>query len=258
MLDRIGSPERTQSVAKKWVLVSGGTRGIGKEVVTRLSDSGYDVVFTYNKSEEAARAMEQAARNSGRHVIGYRCDAGSAEAVEAFADMVLARYGAPYAVVNNVGITRDALLMHMPVEHWHDVINANVNSAFFIIRKFLAPMMERADGCIIQMSSVTALRGNRGQTNYGATKAALIGFTRSLAVEVARFNIRVNVVAPGLIATEMSADIPKNRLKAMVNNIPLRRLGKVEEVAAMVDFLLSAPASYVTGQTFVIDGGISA
>ena len=242
---------------KKWVLVTGGTRGIGRGIVDHLSATGYDVVFTYSKSGDVARAMESDAANAGRFVKGYCCDAASARAVEEFGNMTLAQHGVPYAIVNNVGTAMDSLLTQMPAEHWHEVIDTNLNSTFHVTRKFLSPMMECSDGCVVQISSVTAFRGNRGQTNYGATKAALIGFSKSLAVEAARFNIRVNVVAPGLIATEMTHQIPESRLKAMVSHIPLRRLGKVEDVAAMVEFLLSSHGSYITGQTFVVDGGIS-
>ena len=246
------------SADRKWVLVTGGTRGIGRGIVDHLSGADYDVVFTYNRSQDVAHAMETGARDTGHFVKGYRCDASSAQEIDEFAKVALAQHGTPYALVNNVGITRDALLMQMRHDDWHDVINANLNSAFLMTRRFLGPMMECGDGCVVQISSVTALRGNRGQTNYGATKAALIGFSKSLAGEAARFNIRVNVVAPGLISTEMTDSIPENRLKAMVDHIPLRRLGKVSDVAGMVEFLLSGHGSYVTGQTFVVDGGISA
>jgi 3-oxoacyl-[acyl-carrier protein] reductase len=243
--------------ANKWVLVTGGTRGIGKGLVTHLSSIGYDVVFTYNSSEEIASQIEADAGAQGFRVKGYRCDAASIESVEKFARIALHKYGAPYAIVNNVGVTRDNLLVNMPLDSWHDVINSNINSAFYMTKQFVAPMMERGDGVILQMSSVSALRGNRGQTNYAATKAALLSFTKSLAVEVSRFNIRVNALAPGFIATEMVEKIPPLHLNAMKKAIPLGRLGKVEDVADMAEFLLSSKASYITGQTFVIDGGIS-
>jgi 3-oxoacyl-[acyl-carrier protein] reductase len=245
------------NINKEWVLVTGGTRGIGRGLVEHLSQAGYSVVFTYNSSDELARSIEAEARASSRFVKGYRCDANSREAIAAFGDTVLRDLGAPYALINNVGITSDALLINMSTENWLDVIELNINAPFFMIKRFLSPMLERGNGCVIQMSSISALRANKGQSNYAATKAALIGFSRTMAVEVARFNLRVNVVAPGFIATEMTEKIPPEHLKAMTKQIPMRRLGTVEDVAGMVEFLLSPKATYITGQTFVVDGGIS-
>jgi 3-oxoacyl-[acyl-carrier protein] reductase len=241
----------------KLVVITGGTRGIGRGVVETLSTRGYDVVFTYSSSDELAKAMAKEADANGRRVQGYRCDARRAEEVDAFAAKVLECHGRPYALVNNVGITRDSILVNMPAENWHDVIGANLDSVYCMTRRFLPAMLESGNACVIQMSSVSALRANRGQTNYSATKAALLGFTRSLAAEVARFNVRVNAVAPGLIATEMLEAMPAARREAVAKSIPLRRIGSVEDVGAMVEFLLSPGAGYVTGQTFVVDGGMT-
>ena len=167
-------------------------------------------------------------------------------------------HGAPYAIINNVGITRDALMLHMSAQHWGEVIRNNLDSAYYATRAFTTGMIERGDGCIVNMSSVTGIKGNPGQANYAATKAALIGMTRSLAVELGRFNIRVNSVAPGIIATEMTASLTDQQVRKIASQVPLRRLGRVDEIAATVTFLLSRGSCYTTGQTFVVDGGLSA
>jgi 3-oxoacyl-[acyl-carrier protein] reductase len=242
---------------RKLVVVTGGTRGIGRGVVQRLSINGYDVAFTYSRSDEIANTMAQEADVNGLKVQGYRCDACNAGEVDAFAAKLLEHHGAPYALINNVGITRDSALVNMPTENWLDVMDANINSAYYMTRRLLPVMLESGDGCVVQMSSVSALRGTRGQTNYSATKGALLGFTRSLAAEVARFNIRVNAIAPGLILTEMVEEMPAARREAMAKSIPLRRMGSVADVGAMAEFLLSPGATYITGQTFVIDGGMT-
>ena len=241
----------------KWVLVTGGTRGIGRGIVDAFAQDGYDVVFTYQHSEETAAAMASK-QDNGATVSGYPCNSSDEAAVRDFSKAMLDTRGAPYALVNNVGITRDAALIGMQIDHWKDVINTNLNSAFFMIRHFVQAMVEQGDGVILQMSSVSGIKGNVGQTNYSATKAALIGMTRSLALELARFNIRVNEIAPGFIATEMLNQIPESQQASIRKSIPLRRLGSVKEVAALTRFLASTDGAYITGQTFVIDGGLTA
>ncbi|MDR2154570.1 MAG: 3-oxoacyl-ACP reductase FabG [Burkholderiaceae bacterium] len=243
---------------RKLVVVTGGTRGIGRGIVERLSHAGYDMVFTYANSEDAAQAMVKDADAVGRRMHGYRCDARSNEDVDAFVSKVLGQHGRPYALINNVGITHDAILVNMPPQSWFDVIDSNINSVYRMTHRLLPPMLESGDGCVIQISSVSGLRGNRGQTNYSATKSALLGFTRALSTEVARFNIRVNAIAPGLIATEMVEQMPAARQQAMAKSIPLRRIGSADDVGAAAEFLLSAGASYITGQTIVVDGGMTA
>ena len=241
----------------KWVLVTGGTRGIGRGIVDAFSSDGYDVVFTYQRSAETAAAMASTAK-SGTTISGHFCDSSDESSVSAFSKTMLDSRGAPYAIINNVGITKDAALISMQIDQWKEVINTNLNSAFFMIRHFVQAMIEQGDGVILQMSSVSGIKGNVGQTNYSATKAALIGLTRSLALELARFNVRVNAIAPGYIATEMLQQIPETQQASIRKNIPLRRLGSVEEVAALTRFLASKGGAYITGQTFVIDGGLTA
>ena len=250
--------DNTAATAKQWVFVTGGTRGIGRGLVVAFCAAGYDVVFTYQSSHDAAAALVREMAETGAHAAGHCCDSADADAVNALALALLDARGAPHAVVNNVGITRDTVLMRMSGAQWLDVINANLNAAFYVTRAFVEAMLAQGDGVILQMSSVSGFKGNIGQTNYSATKAALIGMTRSLALELGRFNLRVNAIAPGFIATEMVASIPEAKTKAIRASIPLRRLGTVEEVASLATYLASPASAYITGQTFVIDGGLTA
>jgi len=243
---------------KGWVLVTGGTRGIGRGLVEAFAADGHEAVFTYQHAVDTADGLERSIALAGGRAQGLCCDCTDDEAVGALARELIARRGAPRAVINNIGITRDAALLRMSSEQWHAVINANLHSAFYVTRHFVGAMVERGDGVILQMSSVSGIKGNIGQTNYGATKAALIGMTRSLALELSRFNVRVNSVVPGFIATEMVAKIPEAQQAALKKSIPLRRFGRVQEVAALCRFLVSEDAAYMTGQTFVIDGGLAA
>lgn len=242
----------------KWILVTGGSRGIGRGLVERLCAAGYEVAFTYRHSADQANALEQAMAEAGGEARGYRCDSGDPIAVRGLADELLARRGAPFGLINNAGITRDALLMRMSDAEWNEVVDNNLNAAFYITRAMVPAMVERAEGSIIQMSSVAGQKGTAGQSNYSATKAALSALTRSLAVEIGRFNIRVNAIAPGYIATDMIQGIPEAQRKSLRNGIPLRRIGEVEDVASLAVFLMGAGASYITGQTFAVDGGLTA
>jgi 3-oxoacyl-[acyl-carrier protein] reductase len=250
------SSEKTRQ--DKWILVTGGSRGIGRAIVEHLARMQYLVVFTYQKSAELAVALEAAVRDAGGKAYGYCCNGSDEAEVKAFVQEMVASRGAPQALVLNAGVSRDALLMQMPTEQWDEVIDTNLRSIFLTARGFLPGMLENRDGVILLMSSVTALKGNAGQTNYAATKAAMLGIARSLAQEVSRFNVRVNAIAPGFIATDMLGAFSDQQLAQIRKQVPLRRLGSVEEVAALAGFLVSPEAGYITGQAFVIDGGLSA
>lgn len=241
-----------------WVLVTGGSRGIGAGIVRGLATAGYQVVFTYRSSAEAAEALAAECSRDGVRCRGLCCDMADGDQVDALAAELCAADGAPHAVINNAGITRDALIFMMGRDKWHDVIRNNLDAAYHVAHAFIPKMAENEGGCLINLSSVTALKGNAGQSNYGATKAALIGMTKSLAVELGRFNVRVNAIAPGLIETEMTDRMPEPQRKKLVAHIPLGRLGGVADVAAMVNFLIGPGGNYITGQTFVIDGGLTA
>lgn len=241
----------------RWALITGGTRGIGRGIVEAFAAAGYDTCFTYRQSADTAESLVKQVALAGGRAQGFRCDCSDDTSVRVLADALLTERGAPSAIVNNVGITHDAALMRMSGEQWREVMETNVNSAFFVTRHFAGAMAERGDGVILQMSSVTGIKGNPGQTNYGASKAALIGMTKSLALEMSRFNVRVNAVVPGFIETEMVAEIAQAQQATIRKGIPLRRFGTVKEVAALCLFLTSPDASYMTGQTFVIDGGLS-
>jgi len=243
---------------KGWVFVTGGTLGIGKGVVQGLCRAGYQVVFTYKSSEEKARSLSYELGEKGCECTGYRCDVTDQMQVDELAKHLIAEHGGPYAIVNNAGITRDSLMLGMDSAKWSQIIGTNLDSAYRVIQAFLPSMLAKGDGCIVQMSSVTAFKGNTGQANYAASKAGLIGMTKSLAVELGRFNIRVNAIAPGLIATEMTEEIPESKRKKFFLAIPLGRLGSVEDVSAMVEFLIGSGGRYLTGQTFVVDGGLTA
>lgn len=246
------------SSTSAWVLVTGGSRGIGKGLVRALATQGYTVAFTYQSSAEAAGLLEQEVAAAGGQAHGIQCDGRDAAAVEQACERLIERFGEPYGLINNMGITGDQLMFNLDVERYRDVVATNLDSAIYFSRFMSSAMVSARRGRIIQMSSVTGLRGNKGQVGYAATKAAMIGITRTLAVELARFRITVNAIAPGFIATEMVEQIDPAIRRSITADIPLKRLGEVTEVAALANFLLSSSAGYLTGQTFVIDGGLTA
>lgn len=243
---------------QQWVFVTGGSRGIGAGIVRRLSGAGYNVVFSYITSTETADALAAECTQQGVWCRGLRCDMGDNDQVHSLAEELCRTYGPPYGIINNAGIARDSLIFMMNQNKWSEVIRTNLDAAYYVAHAFVPKMVETDGGCIINLSSVTAIKGNTGQSNYGATKAALIGMTKSLAVELGRFNLRVNVIAPGLINTEMTDQMPESQRKKLVSLVPLGSLGRVEDVAIMVEFLLGPGGRYITGQTFVIDGGLTA
>ena len=242
---------------KKWILVTGGSRGIGAALVQHLARE-YVVVFTWKDQQSRAESLLNECRALSLSVSGYRCDGSKPTEVKALAQQLLTQYGAPFGIIHNAGITRDALHFKQDINDWETLIGTNLNAVFYWNQQLLPSMMEQGSGSIVMISSVSALKGNIGQVAYSASKAAMLGMARSLAREVARFNIRVNCVLPGLIETEMTTQMSDLEQKALKSAIPLRRLGRANEVAQATAYLISEASSYMTGQSLVLDGGMSA
>ncbi|MBW5937116.1 SDR family NAD(P)-dependent oxidoreductase [Klebsiella michiganensis] len=241
----------------KWILVTGGSRGIGRATVLRLAKE-WNVVFTWCQNESAAREVERACEGLPGRVESYQCDGRDEPEVKRVASELLARYGAPYALVHNAGITLDALHIHQSPDNWRQVMDTNVNAIFYWNQILIEPMMIQGSGSVVLMSSVTGVKGNTGQSAYGASKAAMIGLARTLAIELGRFGVRVNCLLPGYIDTDIMAEIPKEKRGALRQTIPMKRFGKAEEISGAVAWLVSGDSTYMTGQTLVLDGGLSA
>ena len=220
--------ENTQS---KVALVSGGSRGIGRAVVTRLAADGFDVAFCYRSNEEAAKELEKEVWEHGRKSLAFQADVADADAVRAFVAETEKTLGPIDAAVTSAGITRDNPLLMMPDADWHSVLETNLDGVYNVCRSVIFEMMKRKSGSIVNISSVAVVYGNATQTNYAASKAGIIGFSRSLAKEVGRYQIRSNVVAPGFIETDMTSELSGDIKKKALQSIPLKRLGQAEEVA---------------------------
>ncbi|MCF6283900.1 MAG: 3-oxoacyl-[acyl-carrier-protein] reductase [Candidatus Hydrogenedentes bacterium] len=234
------------------VLVTGGTRGIGRACVEQFAALGAKVALC-GRSQETA---EKIASEIGENVRGYVCDIASPESVDQLIKQVTEDLGTIQVLVNNAGITKDGLLMRMKNEQWADVLQTNLTGAFYTCRAAAKTMLKARYGRIINISSVVGLRGQAGQCNYAAAKAGIIGFTKSYAQEVAARNITVNVVAPGYIATDMTAELSEKATEAIIGHIPMKRVGAAADIANAVVFLASPDAGYITGTTLRVDGGI--
>jgi len=240
----------------KVALVTGGTRGIGKGICQKFAEEGATLVFTYLSSEDKANAFADELRKSGVEVMAIRSDASKLEEAESLINQVVEKYGQLDAVVNNAGITRDNLLMRMKEEDWDDVINTNLKSVFNITKAVQRTMLKQRSGSIINISSIVGVQGNAGQSNYAASKAGIIGFTKSIAKELGSRNIRCNAITPGFIETEMTEALDEKVVEEWRQQIPLKRGGTPEDVANAALFLASDMSTYVTGQAISVCGGM--
>lgn len=233
-------------------IVTGGSRGIGKACAMALANAGYNVVITYASNADAANDVKAAITELGRQAVAIKADAASADAAQRVIDEAMNTFGRIDALINNAGITRDNLMMRMNNDDWGAVIETNLNGVFYTMRAATKVMMKQRRGVIVNLTSISGVYGNAGQANYSASKAGVIGLTKSAAKELAARNIRVNAVAPGFIETDMTKDLPTDELK---NHIPLKRLGQVEDIAKAVTFLVTS-GDYITGQVLQVDGGL--
>jgi len=222
-----------------------------------LARQGAHVAFTYAGSVDRAKSIEQALGGIKTQVKSYQADAADMAKAQEVVDDVVATFGSLDILINNAGITRDNLLLRMSEEQWDEVMDKNLKSVYNYTKAVAKPMMKQRSGSIINMSSIVGVNGNAGQSNYAASKAGIIGFTQSIAKELASRGIRCNAIAPGFIATEMTDAIPEAELSKWIENIPLKRAGTPEDVARLCLFLASDWSSYITGQTILIDGGMS-
>lgn len=244
------------SDVKRTAIVTGGSRGIGKAIALRLAKEGYNLVVNYVNGKDGAEAVAKEAETLGVKALVVQADISNAEDVTRLFAEAMAAFGTIDVLVNNAGITRDNLLIRMSEKEFEDVLETNLKGAFLCTKAAAKPMMKQRVGRIINITSVVGIIGNAGQSNYAAAKAGLIGFTKSIAKELATRNITVNAIAPGFIETEMTAVLPEKVRDAFLSGIPAGRPGKPEDVANAVVFLASESTNYITGQVLNIDGGM--
>lgn len=242
---------------EKIVLVTGASRGIGKEIALAFAKEGVYVIVNYSGSEQRAKEVVEKMQAVGGNGEIYQCDVSDGTQVKTMIDSIVERHKKIDIIVNNAGITRDNLLMKMTEKDFDDVIDINLKGAFHTAKSAIRYMMKQRSGKIINISSIVGVVGNAGQINYSASKAGLLGLTKSLAKEVASRGITVNAVAPGFIETEMTAVLSEAVVEGMMKNIPLKKFGKPEDIANVVLFLASEKADYITGQTIEVNGGMN-
>jgi 3-oxoacyl-[acyl-carrier protein] reductase len=240
----------------KNVLVTGASKGIGRAIALRYAQEGANVGFTFLSSIEKGQALEAELQSKGIKAKGFRSDASNFVAAEELVNSFLAEFGSLDVLINNAGITRDTLLMRMTEQHWDDVINTNLKSVFNLTKAATKQLMKQKYGSIINITSVVGIRGNAGQANYAASKAGIIGFTKSVALELGSRNIRCNSIAPGFIETEMTGELDEKVVQGWKDSIPMKRAGLPEEVADCAVFLGSDLSKYISGQVLQVDGGM--
>jgi 3-oxoacyl-[acyl-carrier protein] reductase len=244
----------------KVVIVTGAARGIGEAIAVKMAEHGAHVAFTYvsDSSEEKAAALEKKLQGLGVKAKAYKSNAGNFAECETFVNDVVKEWGTVDVCVNNAGISKDNLLLRLSPDQWNDVININLNSVYNMTKQVIRPMMKAKKGSIINMSSIVGVRGNAGQASYAASKAGIIGFTKSVAHELGSRNVRCNAIAPGFIETDMTHYLKDgDASKAFLEKIPLGRFGKAEEIADTTLFLASDMSSYITGQVLSACGGLN-
>lgn len=240
----------------KVALVTGAGRGIGRAIAESLAKEGVTVICV-SRSESSCGGAADAINAAGGKAVAKAVDVSDGAAVAACCEELLEAYSNIDILVNNAGITKDNLILRMSEEDWSSVINTNLNSCFHWVKGLARPMTRKRWGRIINISSISGIMGNAGQTNYAAAKAGMIGFTKSLAKELASRNVTANVVAPGFVETDMTADLAAAAMDKILPHIPLKRMGKVEDISGMVTYLASEEANYITGQVFTVDGGMA-
>jgi len=240
----------------KTVIITGASRGIGKGIAEVFAQQGANIAFTYRSSDEKAKSLEEELSANGCKVKGYKSDASNFDAAQKLAADVLEEFGSIDVLVNNAGITKDGLLMRMSEDDFDSVMDINMKSVFNMTKAVLRPMLKQRKGSIINMSSVVGVKGNAGQANYSASKAAINGFTKSTALELGSRNIRCNSIAPGFIETEMTEALEEEQINEWRNSIPLKRGGTSEDIANATLFLASDMSAYVTGQVLHVCGGM--
>lgn len=247
----------TQLLQGKTAIITGASRGIGKTIAEKFAENGANVAFTFASSVDSARALEaDLTQRFGVKVKGYQSNAGSFQEANDLIDAVTADFGEFDILVNNAGITRDNLLMRMSEEQWDEVIDVNLKSVFNLTKASVRNFLKLKRGSIINMSSVVGVTGNAGQSNYSASKAGIIGFSKSVAKELGSRNIRCNVITPGFIQTEMTHQLGEDVMKSWMDQIPLKRGGTTEDVANLTIFLASDMSTYITGQVVSVCGGM--
>ena len=241
---------------EKVALITGATRGIGKQIAITLAKEGYNIALNYRKENEDLENAKKEISEIGVEVLAVQGDVSNYEDCERFVKQVIEKFGHIDVLVNNAGITRDSLLIRMKEEDFKQVVDTNLGGTFNVTKNVISYMMKAHSGRIINISSVVGVAGNAGQTNYSASKAGIIGFTKSLAKEVASRNILVNAIAPGFIETDMTGVLKEEIRNEIAKNIPIKRMGSAQEVAKVVKFLASEDSSYITGQVINVDGGM--